>query len=169
MKDFIYSLFTKENVTFIIAVAGFGISLFNLAHRRKSISARIVKCHTNPQITSIYIAFSNNSELPISITRISLELNGRYYDATDIPRLITTRTRTIGREVVRRQEIFSTAIPFQIGSLGATTCLAAFERLPTELAADSTQVTLLVGTNRGKALKMSLELPQAWADPNITP
>ena len=34
---------------------------------------------------------------------------------------------------------------------------------------DSTQVSFEVGTNRGKALKMSLELPQAWADPNITP
>ena len=71
MINFICDLFTKENITFVIAVAGFAISLFNLAHRRKSIIARILKLRCNDEILYSYIAFENHSELPIAITRIA--------------------------------------------------------------------------------------------------
>ena len=169
MINFICDLFTKENITFVIAVAGFAISLFNLAHRRKSIIARILKLRCNDEILYSYIAFENHSELPIAITRIALEIDGNFYDATPIPKRIITRTRRIGKEIISRHEEYSTAIPMQLPSLGATTFLVVFEHLPTYPVADPTQVTLLTGTNRGKALKMSLELPPAWADPNTTP
>ena len=167
--NFICGLFTKENITFVIAVAGFAISLFNLAHRRKSISARILKFRAYGTKTYAYIAFENHSELPIAITRITWKLNGHSYEATAVPTRVITRTHTSGRKIISRREEYSTALPMQLPSLGAATCLTYFEQHPALPSADSTQVSFEVGTNRGKALKMSLELPQAWADPNITP
>ena len=51
----------------------------------------------------------------------------------------------------------------QLQSLGATSALILFEGLPELPADDATHMTFLIGTNRGQATQMTLELPAGWA------
>lgn len=162
MFDWFSRWITKENITLFIAIAGFVMSFMGCISRRKSLSVRILRYRIYGECEKYmyaYIAFENRSQLPIAITRLSLLMDGKTYDAIQIPQRIFERKRTIGKEVISRTEEYSTAIPIQLQSLGACTALIFFDTLPALTETQPTHLTFLIGTNRGKAMKTLLSLP----------
>lgn len=160
-------------VTFLIAVAGFAMSMASWVHtfvtQRKKFDVEIVAAKSYADVTYLHLIIQNKSRLPVAITRISLLLNGMWFNCTPIPVMVSATERKRGSEVIKRTEEYSTALPIQLSSLGATNCLVLFEGLPYLPSDDATHLTLSIYTNRGKAVKRSLELPAEWASQRKVP
>lgn len=156
---------TKDNITLVIAIVGFIISIYNLilsiVTQRKSLEITILDIYSLHDIIAINISIENRSRLPIAITNFTLVSNDSYRtNCTPIPTLLFENVRRIGKEVVERKQTYSTQLPISISSLAAANAIVIFEKVQEPLPVDSTQVTVLVGTNRGKAVQMKLSLPQ---------
>lgn len=158
---------TMQNITFVIAVAGFLMSLAtwvkDFVSQRKNLAGRILGIKSYANVTYMDLALENRSRLPIAITHFRLLLGEKIFDCAPLPTLVSAKEQRRGNELVKRTEEYSTALPIQLLSLGATNCLVLFERLPVLPPNDATHLTLLIGTNRGKEVRMTLPLPEGWA------
>ena len=126
MMKTIYSFFTKENISFSIAVIGFILSLYNffksIWRNRSKIRFRCKSCHIGKteQRNLVYFqfAFENCSQLPISISRIFLHINEDQCEFNWVPEFILKRERLRGDNVIEKKEYYSEQIPHTIDGLG---------------------------------------------------
>jgi hypothetical protein len=155
----------KENITFWIAAAGFVMSasswVYTFIAQKKSLSFRITEASCCNDTTVLFLQIENNSRLPISITRIVLNCNSKLMDCVSPPVIVREDTRKCGSELIERKTYYSMQIPIPIDSLGAVSGYVAFQGDQCNLEADSKSVNLVIYTNRGKAMKTTLEIPQA--------
>ena len=160
-----------EIVTFVIAIAGFLLSLTSwikdFVTQRVRLDVQITTAGRNEALSAIfcYFAIANRSRLPISITNIELSQPGTQIACVPVPKLVFEGLRKEGSYVVERRPEYSTAMPVQIQSLGGVTVLAQFEHLPEKIPADATSLNLVICTNRGRPKRMTLPLPKDWDDP----
>ena len=160
-----------EIVTFVIAIAGFLLSLTSwikdFVTQRVRLDVRITKANANEASPGIFCFFSiaNRSRLPISITNMEIVQPGGRTACIPVPKRVLEHTRRQGNEVIERRTEYSTAMPVQIQSLGGAMVLAQFEHLPEKIPTDATSLNLVICTNRGKPRKMTLPLPKDWDDP----
>lgn len=160
-----------EIVTFVIAIAGFLLSLTSwikdFITQRVRLDVRISAANANSRRPGIfcYLAITNRSRLPITITNIVLDQESGQTACVAVPKHVIERTRKEGNIVVDRQSERSTAMPVQLQSLGGAMILVLFESLPEAVQTDATSLNLVICTNRGKPRKMTLPLPMGWNDP----
>jgi len=160
-----------ETATFIIAVAGFLLSLISwikdFIAQRVRLDVRISAANANSRHPGIFcfLAVTNRSRLPITITNIVLDQKAGQTACAAVPKHVLERTRQEGDVIVDRQSERSTALPVQLQSLGGAMILVLFESLPEAVPADATSLNLVICTNRGRPRKMTLSLPAGWADP----
>lgn len=160
-----------EIVTFVIAIAGFLLSLISwikdFITQRVRLDVRITEANANAASPGIFcfLAIANRSRLPISITNIEVSQPEGRTACVPVPKQVLEYTRREGNEVVGRRFEYSTAMPVQLQSLGGAMVLAQFEHLPEKIPTDATSLNLVIYTNRGKPRKMTLPLPKDWADP----
>ena len=157
-----------EIITLVIAALGLVLSLLSWAYtlitQRRKIAISISEIKSYSDVTYLRMAFENQSRLPIAITRIALFLGEKIINCTVNPTLVTENTHRDGKGQITRVEVEkSTVIPIQIQSLGAVNALVLFEHLPELPEDDTTHLTFLIATNRGKAFETILELPKEWA------
>lgn len=163
-KEFLNAVFTKANITFAIAVAGFGLSVCNaardwLSNRKNiSVSAPFAFCHEdNAGYSFIMIEFVNHSKLPITITRIQATIDGKCFE--------------LGQESVRMFEFThperkgrvaddSALLPISINSLGYAKALFSIENWP---QISQKLISLEIDTNRG-TLRKSVEISDVVTD-----
>ena len=166
MKEFFQSV-TAAQVTFWIAVAGFLMSLFSwlkdIAVNRKRFDTRILEFHTNSSAAYMYLLISNHSRLSIAVSSVSLVCGDRMAPCTPVPKCVMDYTRRSGHEVIERRFEYSSSLPVSVAGLGGVTAIFLFEDLPQPIPADATDLTLLIGTNRGRPAKRKLSLPEGWA------
>lgn len=166
----LFQSITASQVTFWIAVAGFIMSLASwvkdIAVNRRKIEARILEFHANSSAAYMYLLISNKSRLSIAVSSVSLVLGDLMASCTPVPKCVADYTRKSGKEVIERRFEYSASLPVAITGLGGTTAIFLFENLPQQIPADAKDLTLLIGTNRGKPVKKKLSLPADWAGLN---
>lgn len=156
------TLLTKENITFLLATIGsVGTILtwiYSAIKNRKNIDITYADYHINKSGAMLYAMICNKSHLPILITDISFKMNDIYYPANKIPEIVLTTTHKVNNEVTQQQEYYSMSFPIALTGMGATSGYLYFPFHEEIEVTSSNTLTLLVSTNRGRALKMKLPL-----------
>lgn len=156
-----------QNITFAIAVAGFLMSLAtwikDYISQRQNLTGRILGIKSYANVTYINLVLENRSRLPIAVTSIDLIYNQNVYTCTALPKRVSSLTERRNKEIVKYTEEFSTALPIQLQQLGASVALVLFERMDLLPPNDAKALNLVIHTNRGNPIQMTLELPEDWA------
>lgn len=164
------TIFTKENITFILAVIGsLGtiISTVNAFIRNhKSISFKISKLYSYGNSILLYVIIENQSRLPISINGISLINSENLIFTPEISKKVIEITTKEHNEITNKKEFFTIKFPVFIPELGCVGGYLYFD-IPQELSQNlPTQLSFQVHTNRGviKKMKLSYELAKSLGD-----
>jgi hypothetical protein len=162
-------LLERENITFVIAVAGFAMSaaswVFTLVTQHKKIAITVSRWNCIEDVCFFYIGIENRSRLPISITKVELQTGDTWVTCTLHPEFIHSDTQhDSSGAVIASRVYYSLDMPIQIDSLGAACGYLLFQGPRQMLETTSTQATVRVSTNRGAAKKMKLRLPPSLAD-----
>ena len=175
MFEFLAELFKgldtlDKQVTFVIAVIGFLLSLSSWIHawttQRKSLTVTAYEACSFANLVYFVVAIENNSRLPISVNKLTLHYEDIVAPCTMIPKRVLELTRTHGKEIVERKTHYSMDMPVNINALSSATGYILFENLPYDLPTDANKAVLVIGTNRGRKVKKILELPEVRHDPH---
>lgn len=157
------SFISRDNITLILAVFGSFGTLINwissFISNRRNLDIRIVGYRQDaPHALLLYMSFMNNSRLPISISDISIEIEGVRHSCQKIP--ITALEEEIRRN---GHSLFhyvhkTMEFPISISGLNGTSGYAYFSFPEATLQSGATRLNFLISTNRGKAIETSLEL-----------
>lgn len=153
------SIFTRDNVTFVLALMGAVGSFYTFIMQRKKIRITIQRFTYNDGILLMYLSYVNLSHLSVSITNVNLIYKGISYPCAYEPTLAQTYTHKIGKEIVTRRDDFTTALPLNLSALAGSSGYIYFGSLPSDFSEHSGTIEIEVGTNRGRAIKMKLKIP----------
>ena len=107
----ISNLITRENITLAIALFGaIGTAInatLSLIHNRANLNIRIVKIKDYLPFFLTYVIFENNSRLPISVTSISIQIDGIFYPCSAIPEKVITNEVKRNGEILSYKETYS--------------------------------------------------------------
>lgn len=158
------SLFSNDNITFFLAcigslgtIAGWGYAYITT---RKNFNVRVIAYQSKQNLALFYLSFENKSRLPISITALSVHIDGVYYPCKYIPQKVTSSQHTVNGKVVNFQDYFSIQFPIELGSLGSTSGYVLFVLPKGVRIPDAKTLTFLISSNRGKAIEKKLSLDQ---------
>ncbi len=152
------------NITGIVA---FVISAINFGYffiiRRKKLNVRfdemtVVPHFSKMECLKVRYIFENQSQLPISITRMQLLLDGNYIDCERLPYLAEEIKHSVGDKVKYHEIIKTNSVPFAISSLGAVSGFFAFAIPQGTLSKNEKALTFRICTNRGKAVQKTFVL-----------
>lgn len=156
----IIKYFTRDNITLALAILGSILSTFNfvknLITNRKRLSvnfdrATILLCRTNHPILFRMI-IENKSRLPICVSRMFLECNGKKFEFEWVPEYVHHAAEKQGKQILTHNEHLSTGFPSIAQGLGA---IGGFFFLYTDKDYTGDDlvkhpVQLILNTNRGK-------------------
>lgn len=165
MTDRLLALLTRENITLALAILGSLGTLFtwayNFLQNRKNISVHIVG-HRYSDFDEnsflLYMSFVNNSRIPISITSISINVDGIYHSCQEIPITTFEETTRCKDKILSHHEYKSMPLPIALAGLSGTSGYVYFEFPEGKLQSDATHLIVQVSTNRGKAIEKKLSL-----------
>lgn len=153
---------TKENLTFALSLIGTLGTISGWCYywitSHKNIVVKLTGYRWNKKGVLIHLSFTNKSRLPICINAISLLLNGREYFCSPIPIKVLEKTTRIGKEIVGHKEFFSMNLPLNLPSLCGDSGYLNVLFEPEIQQPAPNEVTVVIYTNRGKALKKPLLL-----------
>lgn len=162
-----------DNITRIIAIVGFLISIYNLlsgiASQRMNFDIRVYKIKSYRDVTFLHIGIENKSRLSVSIMQIILLVGEGKIPCTAVPTLVRTKTLREGKNIVDIKQTFSSPLPITVSGLSAQSALVLFENMQELPADETTFLTVQVCTNRGRPVQMKLELPLGWASQRKVP
>lgn len=149
---------TKDQITLIIAVLSFMLSLYNFLHSlliNRSNLKLIYKSHSccnfAPEYTIIFnLVFENKSRLDISISRLFLKVNESIYEFDSELNWIGEKTRRTGNKITDKITLYSLEIPQTVSGLGAVGGYFWVDTYKKLELNKSDQVTIIAYTNRGK-------------------
>lgn len=151
----------------IIGILGFIISIINFIYyfliRRKKLNIRFETMATRKYFDSKNVAivkciFENQSQLPISITRIQLIINNELYDCENLPVIAEKITRKQNNEVYDEDIIKTNSTPINLMALSAFSGYFAFAIPKDTLSNSDKSLTFQICTNRGKAVQKTFVL-----------
>ena len=154
---------TRENITLVIAIIGcigtISTWICSYMSHRQNLDIRVLG-HLIPEGYSVilYVMLENKSQLPISITGISVCQNEILYPCQEIPIKVYETTTRKNKEIVSHNEYFSMPNPIFLPSLCGTSGYVYFEAPQEVFPPDATQLTLRLTTNRGKVVEKTLSL-----------
>ena len=149
----------------IAGVLGFLLSVYNFTmimiqdHKRLKIrlgDAGITSLPDHRDLYKIAYMVENRSRLPISITRVQIQIAGKMYDCDRLPFIIEKSEYRVGNEVVDRTLIKSTVLPINLLGLSAESGFLAFLIPQGILSANDKDLIVQIYTTRGKVTRMTL-------------
>lgn len=150
---------TKDNITFILATIGSLGTIYSMITQRPKLSLSIHDFHYENKSLVTYIAFTNRSRLSISVLNISVVHDKICYPCVYIPTTVVEYTCCSGKELISHREELSIQFPISLSSLAGTSGYLYFDKLPDNFPDAPTTLTFEVSTNRGRAKKMKLSVP----------
>lgn len=166
LDEILECVFDQLNVTTIIAAAGFCISLWTSISswmaKRKNLRFAIYFARAAQDTVYFRLGVENLSQLPIAISRVQIKIGDAWFDCTPLPTIVQEHVRRSGKEIISRETVYSSALPIDLGPLGAFKGVLLFEGLPTLPGKSEKAVNLRVSTNRGKAFETSVPLLSGW-------
>ncbi len=155
-------LLTKENVTFILGLIGsLGTAVTfikSLIDNRTNFSIQTVKFHASGKGILTYLMFLNNSHKPITITSISICVNGIYYPAMQTSEEVCHTVRRSGKEITGTHSEYSIPFPIVLSGQYATSGYIYFPLLKGTSVPSAKLFSLKVCTSKGTAVEKLLEL-----------
>lgn len=156
----IKTLFTRENITFFFAIVGFLGTVNTVLMQRKKLKLSIITYRSSQHCVLMYVSITNFSHLSISISNISIVHDNICYPCAIIPKKVMDTTHTVGKQIVSYKEEYSIEFPINLSSLAGTSGYLYFDKPPNTYPTSPTTLTVQVSSNRGKATKMILSIPQ---------
>lgn len=148
----------KDSITFLIALFGFVLSMYNFIrtliqdHIHLRISYKNHLCIPTSSKGSMILAMDieNLSRLPISISRMFLNIGDDIFEFSYMPHFVYERTERCGDEIVDKITTYTIQFPISISALGIDGGFFHIVGNITEqrLAKEKTSIT--IWTNRGK-------------------
>lgn len=154
--------FTKDNITFVLAVIGSVGTVVGWVHHwictRENISINLVgyRWHSSGLLT--FFQFTNNSLQTITIKNISSVINNSEYLCSLIPVKVFETTRITGNEIVSHNDYYSIEMPLTLSPLCGNRGYVYFPFQPEIQQSAPSNLTFVIRTNRGRAIKKTLPL-----------
>lgn len=154
----------RDNVTFLIAVAGFCLSIVtfvqNMSANRKRLKISLSSIGYAQDIMCVRLSIENRSQLPVSITDIVYRTDKTRYHCSPDPKLLCQFEKRRNGVIISQESTYSSELPIHLPALGAFNDLLLFEGLKTLPENSSKRLTFEISTNRGRTLRRKLELPE---------
>lgn len=150
------SLFTKDNITFAIALFGALGTLMTLYQNRFSIvlTYRSHLLLPSSKLGIIFFNFliENKSQSPVSITRLFISIDDISGEFLHEKHYVSSHTHSSGNDIIKN-ETYTIPLPAKLEGLGAIGgyFLLQIPQHISEQKLKSSKVTVTVVTNRGKA------------------
>ena len=156
------ALFTRENITLALSLFGAlgtaGTWIYNYFKARKNFSLEIIKYLSTEMGLLLFVQFTNKSSLPISISEIAVDTSSGQFICEKYPLRVFETTRRSGKEIISHEEKFSIDFPINLPAFCGTSGYLYFSSETETFPPVSTQVTLIIRTNRGREVRKTLEL-----------
>lgn len=165
---FLLEFITKENVTLAVAVFGAVGSLItmikNSREKRRNVKINVIS-YTSAKDKNVFLAvFENRSILPVSITGISLLLNGKEYACPFKPVVISEEIKHSGIQNLSVKKNYSFELPIVLNGLESVQGHLAFSDCQDILTESEKLVTFRVDANRGNPFLLKAQL-RNWVPP----
>lgn len=128
---------------------------------RISIDFNIVEYCPSKDALVVYMSFTNNSRLPISITDVRVWSDCVPYSCTHTPEIVKIVTRTLGKDNAFRETVHSIPLPINLPSLSGTSGYLYFQIPQGTFECDSKVLTVELSTNRHLKLQKTLSLEKS--------
>lgn len=150
---------TKENITFIIALIGFILSIYNFVHERLQNRMKLKIIYKNHGISeydssgiTIAMAIENHVAQPISVTRMFLNINDVSIEFYWIPQIVFSSELKQKERILASTNVHSIELPTIIEGYGV---LGGFfyTKYPTTITnkfLKDAKTSITVHTNKGK-------------------
>lgn len=159
-------LSSQLNITTVIAVAGFVISLCTAistwAAKRRRLRFAIYFARGAEDTMYFRFGIENLSQLPIAISRVQIKVGNEWFDCTPLSTMVQRHIHRVGDKIVSKETMYSSPMPIALDALGAFNGTILFEGLPTLPEKSEKTVNLRVSTNRGRAFEISVPLLSGW-------
>lgn len=160
MLEEITALFTQDNITFALALFGALGNVIALCwsryNARQKFDVETIHFHAGEKGILCYLMILNRSTNQLTITDLSIEINGVHYPAIKIPKVVHQCIKRSGKEITDVQNNYSHAFPIVLAGKFATSGYFYFP-FPQETAVPSSNTfSLKVCTSKGKAVQKKL-------------
>jgi hypothetical protein len=150
---------TFENITFLLGLIGSVGTAWQVIQSRRKIrlSLPYFGYSAEKQLALAYIQFDNLSNSAVSITDISIVINGNIYPCDKLPTIVASSNRKIGGKTVSSGSLYNMSLPVCLSGYGGSSGYFVFQ-IPLESApSDSTHQRFLISTSRGSSFRVELK------------
>lgn len=160
-------LCTKENITFLIAIIGFIVSIINLSYffiiRKINLTVcfgnyGIKNYYQNKKILLIHYRFDNSSQLAIAITKIQILIDNNAYECDIRKNIAEKYERKRGSQLVCENITYTDILPINIPPLASCSGYLGFVIPPDIMSTHEKALTFRICTNRGRAIQKTFAL-----------
>lgn len=155
---------TKGNITFALALLGsLGTAytaIMTFYRNRISIDFSIAEYSLDKKSVILYMIFTNNSRLPISITDVRIWNRCISYSCSKEPVVVRIDTRTSRKEIIYKEAIKSLPFPITLPCLSGTSGFLYFQIPQENFECDASSLIVELSTNRHVTLRKKLSLCQ---------
>lgn len=163
--DEIFSVFTMDNITLALSIFGsVGTVLtwvVGFFKNRKRFTIEINGYFVSHLGLLLHIQFVNKSAVPLAINEIAALINGNEYICEKIPQEVLEVSKKRGSTITSHREYFSMDFPINLASLCGTSGYLYFSSEQEKFPDVSNEITLIIRTNRGLAVRRKLSLNKA--------
>lgn len=114
------------------------------------------------QLALAYIQFDNLSNSAISITDVSIVIEGITYPCNKLPITVASSDRRIGEKTVSYSSLYNMALPVCLSGYGGSSGYFVFQIPLESVPLDSTHRTFLISTSRGSSFQAELKPDQEY-------
>lgn len=155
-------LFTRDNITLALSIFGsigtICTWLYNYIKIRKSFTIELNGYRFNPKGLLLHVQFVNKSTLSLSINEIAIKHNEIEYPCSKIPQKVLETTHKVGKEIVSHKEYYSLEFPINLPPLCGASGYLYFSSDSENFPKLSTETTVIIRSNRGRAVEKKLPL-----------
>lgn len=155
---FICNIFSKENITFAIAITGFILSIYNFVHERRQNKMKLAVTYKNHHLSNsdqkglnISLCIENLVKEPIAISRMYLILNSKKYEFFWIPQIIYYADFKKNNKILDEIKIHSVELPTRLegnGVIGGF-FFVKLDRIFTDEELKVSNPSITIYTNKG--------------------
>jgi hypothetical protein len=152
-------IITFENVSFILGLIGSAGTAWQLFQSRRNLHLSLPYFGYSPekQLALAYIQFDNLSNSVISITDVSIVINGITYPCNKLPTIVASSDRKIGGKTVSSDSLYNMSLPVCLSGYGGSSGYFVFQIPLESVPPDSTRRTFLISTSRGSSFRVELK------------
>lgn len=155
---------TFENITFLLGLIGSVGTAWQVIQSRRKIrlSLPYFGYSAEKQLALAYIQFDNLSNSAVSITDVSIVINGITYPCNKLPTIVASSDRKIGGKTVSSDSLYNMSLPVCLSGYGGSSGYFVFQIPLESVPPDSTHRTFLISTSRGSSFRVELKLDREY-------